>query len=237
MYELLSQVEDLRTHVNSQVDGVFEDIKSVDADLKLHIPLLRQELDLLGRRADALEQHCSTATLSVDLTSASVIRDPSSGHPLISLGELISQLANLKSEKSNLRAQIGALGGASLGSSSFGAHVFTSTSELETVLVNEMPTDGLVFVELFVDINTMPCHNANVDPGNALSLLTWDKATKDMILKGYTAAARKVIRSFQEIVSSLYTDGKEALPGQKIAAFKSPGSGLVRKGGMVDVRG
>jgi hypothetical protein len=237
VYNLLSQVEDLRTHVNSQVDGVFEDIKSVDADLKLHIPLLRQELDSLGRRAYALEQHCSTATLSVDLTSSSVIRDPSSGHPLISLGELISQLANLKSENSNLRAQIGALGGASLGSSSFGAHVFTSTSELETVLVNEMPTDGLVFVELFVDINTMPCHNANVDPGNALSLLTWDKATKDMILKGYTAAARKVIRSFQEIVSSLYTDGKEALPGQKIAAFKSPGSGLVRKGGMVDVRG
>jgi hypothetical protein len=59
-----------------------------------------------------------------------------------------------------------------------------------------MPTDGLVFVKLFVDINTMPCHNVNNDPGNSLSLLTWDKATKDMSLKGYTAAARKVIRSF-----------------------------------------
>jgi hypothetical protein len=40
VYNLLSQVEDLRTHVNSQVDGVFEDIESADADLKLHIPLL-----------------------------------------------------------------------------------------------------------------------------------------------------------------------------------------------------
>jgi hypothetical protein len=81
----------------------------------------------------------------------------------------------------------------------------------------------LIFVELFVDINTMPCHNAKVNPGNASSLLTWDKATKDMSLKGYTAAARKVICSFQERVSSLYTDGKEALPGQKIAAFKTAG--------------
>jgi len=89
--------------------------------------------------------------------------------------------------------------------------------------VEETPTDGLIFVELFVDINIMPCHNANVDPGNASSLLTWDKATKDMSLKGYTAAARKVVCSFQEIVSLLYTDGKEALPGQKIAAFKSTG--------------
>jgi hypothetical protein len=216
-------VEDLRTHVTSQVDGAFEDIESVDADLTLHIPIVHKELDSLGRRADALERYCSASTSPVDLTSTSVIRDPSTGQPLISLGELISQLASLKSENTELRAKIGALGGSSLGASSFGANVFTSTSVLETVLIEEMPTDGLIFVELFVDISTMPCHNANVDPGNASSLLTWDKATKDMSLKGYTAAARKVIRSFHEIVSSLYTDGKEALPGQKIAAFKSTG--------------
>ena len=83
-----------------------------------------------------------------------------------------------------MRSQIEAQGRLTIGS-----HIFTSMSVLETVLVEEMPTDGLVFVELFVDINIMPCHNANVDPGNASSLLTWDKATKDMSLKGYTAAA------------------------------------------------
>jgi hypothetical protein len=117
-----------------------------------------------------------------------------------------------------MRSQIEAQDGVTMGS-----HIFTSMNALEVVLVDEMPADGLMFVELFVDINIMPCHNANVDPGNASSLLTWDKATKDMSLKGYTAAARKVVRSFQEIVSSLYTDGKEALPGQKIAAFKTAG--------------
>ena len=212
------KVEDLRTYVNNQVDGVFEDIESINADFKLHIPILRQEVDSLESRADALEQYCSIASSSVDLTSSSVIRDSSSRHPIISLGELIAQVVNLKAENSQLRSQIGAQRGSLIGS-----HIFTSMSVLETVLVEEMPTDGLVFVELFVDINIMPCHNANVDPGNASSLLTWDKATKDMSLKGYTAAARKVVRSFQEIVSSLYTDGKEALPGQKIAAFKSTG--------------
>ena len=76
-------------------------------------------------------------------------------------------------------------------------------------------------MELFVDINILPCHNPNFDPGNASSLITWDKATKDMSQKGYAAAARKTVRSFHEIVSSLYTDGKEAIAGQKIAAFKS----------------
>jgi hypothetical protein len=78
-----------------------------------------------------------------------------------------------------------------------------------------------VFAELLVGINTLPCHNPNFDPGNASSMLTWDKATKDMSLKGYAPAARKTVRSFHEIVSSLYTDGKEAIAGQKILAFKS----------------
>jgi hypothetical protein len=78
-----------------------------------------------------------------------------------------------------------------------------------------------VFVELFVDINILPCHNPNLDPGNATSMLTWDKATKDMSLKGYAPAARKTVRSFHKIVSSLYTDGKESIAGQKIAALKS----------------
>ena len=104
-----------------------------------------------------------------------------------------------------------------------GPHVFTAMSAFGAVLASEMPSDGLVFVELFTDINILPCHNANVEPGNASSSLTWDKATKDLGSKGYTPALRKTVRSFHEKVSSLYTDGKEAIPGQKIAAFKSAG--------------
>jgi len=103
-------------------------------------------------------------------------------------------------------------------------------SVLESVLKNKMPAVGLVFVELFVDINILPCHSPNLNPGNATSMITWDKATKDMSLKGYAPAARKAVRSFQKIVSSLYTDGKEAIAGQKIVAFKSKGEWIGEDG-------
>ena len=218
VHELLGQVEELRAFVGNKVNEVFDDIESIDVDLNLHIPKVSQGLDTLARRVGAVEQHCSLNSTPSDLTSSNVIRDCVSGHPLMTLGELIAQVSSVQAENAHMRSQVEAQGGVTLGS-----HIFTSMNALEVVLVNEMPADGLMFVKLFVDINIMPCHNPNVDPGNASSLLTWDKATKDMSLKGYTAAARKVVCSFQEIVSSLYTDGKEAVPGQKIAAFKSTG--------------
>ncbi len=110
------------------------------------------------------------------------------------------------------------------------SHTFTSMSVLGTVLREKMLIVGLVFVELFEDINILSCYNQNLVPGNASSLITWDKATKDMSLKGYAPAARKAVRSFHEVVSSLYTDGKEAIAGQKIAAFKSKGEWIGEDG-------
>ena len=57
-------------------------------------------------------------------------------------------------------------------------------SVLESVLTNEMPAGGLVFVELFVDINILPCHNPNLDPGNASSMLTWEKSYQGYEFEG-----------------------------------------------------
>ena len=131
------------------------------------------------------------------LSASSVILDDAMGVPLILLDQLISKVKLVGQENSQLRADISSQGGFTLGS-----HTFTSMSVLESVLTNKMPLSGLVFVELFVDINILPCHNPNLDPGNASSMLTWDKATKDMSLKGYAPAARKTVRSFHEIVSS-----------------------------------
>jgi hypothetical protein len=218
VHELLGQVDELRVLVGTKVNEVFDDIGSIDVDLKLHITRLSQGFDSLASRVGAVEQYCSSTSTPSDLTSSDIIRDHLTGRPLISLGELIAQMSSLEKEIAHMRSQVQSQGGVTMGT-----HIFTSKKALQGVLAGEMPADGLVFVELFVDINIMPCHNANVDPGNASLLMTWDKATKDMSLKGYTAAARKVVRSFQEIVSSLYTDGKEALPGQKIAAFKTTG--------------
>jgi hypothetical protein len=89
---------------------------------------------------------------------------------------------------------------------------------------------GLVVVELFFDINILLCHHPNVDPGNASSLLTWDKATKDMAAKGYAPEARKAVRLFHKVVALLYTDGKEAIAGHKIAAFKTKGEWMGKDG-------
>jgi hypothetical protein len=101
---------------------------------------------------------------------------------------------------------------------------------LDKVLVDELPSGGLVVVELFVDINILLCNHPNVDPGNASSSLTWDKATKDMAAKGYAPAARKAVRSFHEVVALLYTDGKEAIAGHKIAEFKTKGEWMGEDG-------
>ena len=48
--------------------------------------------------------------------------------------------------------------------------------------------------------------------------------------KGYGEASRKVVRSYHEPVCSVYTDGKEAIPGIKIPAFKDAGQWLGEMG-------
>ena len=173
----------------------------------------------------ALEHNSSTTPLSSGLSTASVILDAATGFPLLSVGELLAKVADLGLENSKIRSEIAAQGG-----TTFDAHTFTSESVLEKVLVDELPSGGLVIVELFLDINILLCHHPNVDPGNAHSSLTWNKATKDMAAKGYAPAARKAVRLFHEAFASLYTDGKEAIAGHKIAAFKTKGEWMGEDG-------
>jgi hypothetical protein len=214
--DLADQMEELRTRVTTQFEELIEDVDAVDLDITRYFSNLRQGVESLVSRVGAVEQAGGGNMASGVLSASTVILDDATGAPLLSLSDLISRVDLVGQENSQLRADINSQGGFTLGS-----HTFTSMGVLESVLTNEMPGGGLVFVELFVDINILPCHNPNFDPGNASSLLTWDKATKDMSLKGYAPAARKTVRSFHEIVSALYTDGKEAIAGQKIAAFKS----------------
>ena len=63
------------------------------------------------------------------------------------------------------------------------------------------------------------CHNPNIDPGNASLSISWEKATKEMMSRGYGNTARKTIQSFRENMASLYLDSKLTVPGHKIAAF------------------
>ena len=80
--------------------------------------------------------------------------------------------------------------------------------------------NGVYPWDVFVDVSTMHIQNANVDPGNAASLLDWNKATKEMA-GTYSVAQRKYVRAIIQPVSSLYTDGKEVFPGGLAAAFKT----------------
>ena len=116
-------------------------------------------------------------------------------------------------ENARLSAMVGAQGGLTVGS-----FTFPSIDALAEVIDRELT--GVYPWDIFVDVSTMHIHNANVDPGNAASLLDWNKATKEMA-GTYSVAQRKYVRAIIQPVSSLYTDGKEVFPGGLAAAFKT----------------
>ena len=175
----VGQMEKLRASVVTQVEELIEDVDVVDLDMKRYFSNLCQGVEALVFRVCAVEQAGSGTIASGVLAASSVILDDTTGSmPLLSLGELISKVELVGQENSKLRADISSQGGCTLGS-----HTFTSMSVLESVLNSESPAGGLVFAELLVDINTLPCHNPNFDPGNASSILTSDKATKEKSFK------------------------------------------------------
>ena len=208
----MSRVESFR------FEELVEDVEAMDVDFKRLVPNLRQGVEALRARVQGLERNGVGAPLAVGLTTSSIIHD-GDGSPVAALGELIARMGALERDITLLRSDIRYQGGVS-----FGSHVFTSMSAPESVICSELPgglVGGLMCVELFPDPNILLCHNPSVEPGSASSSLSWEKATKEMSLKGYAPTARKVVHIFNEIVAPIYSVGKEAIAGQKIAAFKT----------------
>ena len=215
VFELMGRVESFR------FEELVEDVEAMDADFKRLVPNLRQGVAALGARVLGLERDGACVPLVAGLTTSSIIHD-GDGSPVAVLGELIARMGSLERDNTLLRSDIRSQGGVS-----FGSHVFTSMGALEIVIRSELPgglVGGLMCVELFPDPNILLCHNPSVEPGSASTSLSWEKATKEMSLKGYAPTARKVVHIFNEIVAPIYSDGKEAIAGQKIAAFKTEGN-------------
>jgi hypothetical protein len=122
-------------------------------------------------------------------------------------------MASLVTENVRLGALVGSQGGIAVGS-----FTFPSIEALWKVIDRELSGDYPW--EIFVDVVTLHIHNPNVEPGNAASLLDWNKATKEMA-GVYSIAQRKYVHAVIQPVSSLYMDGKEVFPGGLAAAFKT----------------
>ena len=222
--DLFTQVDELQREtrlsiksLNNQVVELHDDFVVVDSDVTTNLPRIFNQVGTLSSRVQSLENGVGAPILTTSaLTTLSIVNDCVTGSPLFTLGNLLQKLTVLENENSSLKSQMGTKGVVSLGAISF-----PSLSVLESVVGAELQLGGLMCFELFVDCSTVHCHNANVDPGNSSSTLSWDKATKEMGGKGYGATPRKMVRAVNEHVSSLYTDGKEAIAGNKIAAFTS----------------
>ena len=220
--ELTKNVKD----INERLDNLGEEFVLVDSDLSNlnnNLPGVFNQVRSLFTRVGALEQGSSSSHLSTSgsLSTASLILDEVSGLPLASVGQMFQKLASLEAENAAMKLEIGARGGVAVGT-----FAFSSMSALDALVSAELPILGLSLFDLFVDIGSLHCHNPNVEPGNTASSISWDKATKAMGIKGYGESPRKVLRSYHEPVCSLYTDGKDAVPGTTIAAFKTAGQWL-----------
>ena len=215
VYNLMGQVESFH------FEELVEDVEAMDVDFKHLVPNLCQGVEPLRARVLGLERNGACAPPAVGLTTSSIIHD-GDGLPVAASGELVARMGALECDNNLLRSDIRSQGGVS-----FGSHVLTSMSALEIVIRSELLgglVGGLMCIELFPDPNILLCHNPSVEPGSASTSLSWEKATKEMSLKGYAPTAHKVVHIFNKIVAPIYLDGNEAIAGQKIAAFKTEGN-------------
>jgi hypothetical protein len=194
------------------MDELEEDMTFIDTDVGTIANGFSDVLGHVNTLTNRMGTSASAAPSPSVLSTSSVIVD-ALGQPLTSVGDLLSKLNTLVTENARLSAMVGSQGGLTIGS-----FTFPSIDALAEVIDRELT--GVYPWDIFVDVSTMHIHNANVDPGNAASLLDWNKATKEMA-GTYSVAQRKYVRAIIQPVSSLYTDGKEVFPGGLAAAFKT----------------
>lgn len=231
MQHIVSELDEVRQdqmqnlkELQVKLEQLDEDFVVVDQDvigIGTALPGVFNQVADLQSRLQLLESTFSQGSLpkAGDLLTTSFVVDNTTGLSVVSLGQLIQTTKALEIDNLRLRAEIGGKGGVAVGSFTFG-----SIKDLEDLIRSELPAGGPFAFELFVDISTLLCHNSNFDPGNSTSSIEWNKATKEMANKGFSDTARKLVRSVHEPVSALYTNGKEAIAGSVVAAFKTSGT-------------
>jgi hypothetical protein len=199
-------------NILARMDELDEDMSFIDTDVSTVANGISDVFGHVNTLINRVGSTAGAATSPSALSISSVIVD-ASGLPLTSVGTLLSQLDLLVNENARLSAMVGAQGGLTVG-----AFTFSSIEALAEVMDREL--SGAYPWDIFVDACTLHIHNPNVDPGHSSSLLDWNKATKEMAGL-YSMAQRKYVCAIIQPVSSLYTDGKEVIPGGVAAAFKT----------------
>jgi hypothetical protein len=198
----------------TRMDEVEEEMNFIDNDLVTVANGISEVMGHVNTLPNRMGATVGAAPSPSVFATSSVIVD-ASGSPLTTVGQLLGLVDSLVTENSRLSAMVGSQGGLTVGS-----FTFASIDALAEVIDRELSGAGVYPWDIFVDVGTMHIHNANVDPGNAASLLDWSKATKEMA-GSHSVAQRKYVRAIIQPVSSLYTDGKEVFPGGVAAAFKT----------------
>ena len=92
---------------------------------------------------------------------------------------------------------------------------FISKAQILQLVMMECPS-GDAF-EVFTDVMSLPCFDSSYKP-----VISWEKTTKFMAADGqYSATVRKVVVSYNQQHSFFYTEGKPAIAGTRINAFRT----------------
>ena len=137
--------------------------------------------------------------------------------PVASMAELWRVVTELKASNmalttrvSELTAEVSAQGGVVLGNMTF-----TSEARIMQLVMMECPS-GDAF-KIFTDVMSLVCFYSSYEPG-----VSWKKTTKFMAAEGqYSTTARKVAVFYNQQHAFFYTDGKPAIAGTRITAFKT----------------
>ncbi len=136
------------------------------------------------------------------------------GHPCCTLGDLLRDHRALRTEHSTLKADFDSLSAAvtAQGGQVLDGLGFASEAMVRILVMKECPK-GDAF-EVFLDVTSIFCCDSTYSP-----MSEWEKSTRGME-DNFSPSARKVIASYAQSHCVWYTDGKPAVAGKLLAAFK-----------------
>jgi hypothetical protein len=219
--ELEKMMETAVATLDTKVGDLTDLMGDIDEDHRGAASYSLSKANEMSRRIGLLEVSAGAPshfgnTQGMSLTHNTVILD-SFGDPVASMAELWRVVTELKASNtalvthvSELTAEVALQGGVVLGNMTF-----TSEAQIMQLVMMECPS-GEAF-EIFTDVMSLPCFDSSYEP-----VAGWEKTTKFMAADGqYSTTARKVVVSYNQQHAFLYTDGKPAIAGTRIAAFKT----------------
>ena len=206
----------IKAPVQRALDDLTELCGEIDSDHRDATTYALTKINEVVLHVSTLEATAAVRSNSGGVTMSTMISDATGSH-VISIGDLCAGLAELRASNTALEARLAGLSSdlASQGGIVMDTLLFTSEAQILELVMKECPS-GDAF-EVFTDVCSLPCYDSSYDPAT-----NWEKTTKFMATDGqYSSSARKVVVSYNHQQPYFYNDGKTAVAGTRIAAFKS----------------